>query len=329
MILKLKLSIFFLVLLIPIGIVFAQENSHVVEVSETIKESDDEFIKNTEKINQFREYALENKEIPISEILDRVGDKWLAKYDNVEHFERTENAIKDHIIRNLEKSDWHKENAKNHLRIQNFETITEAIGHGHEITLLIAQQQKLQGSYNVTEPVGKFHTWLSTKYTIPATQEEISNKLVEILGDEKYLDLAYTYADSFNGLAEHGNVPNELVQSDIDFWLFIANVSSCEIEKNCDADKLRDSQTSDITLEELAQILELEKLENPTRKISTDALEHFIPESYAKWIQTYVNYKLNGSANTSRCAYIDCFENWFRFGLYFTVIDEMDFQSKQ
>ena len=117
----------------------------------------DDIAKNEQKIEEFKKQAIREKEIPTSEILDRLGAGWVEKYDSLEHFEKSERAIKNFINRNLEDSQWNSENALNHLRIQNFETMTKSVGDGHEVTLLVAQSQKLQDRYNVSESVRKYH----------------------------------------------------------------------------------------------------------------------------------------------------------------------------
>ena len=117
--------------------------------------------------------ALATNEIPISEILDRVGEKWLVKYDSIEHFENSERAIKSFIKTNINSSQWNKESAETHLRIQNFETITESVGSGHEITLLIAQRQKLQNTYDVSEPEPTCDADVLIRKNIKLTAEEI------------------------------------------------------------------------------------------------------------------------------------------------------------
>jgi len=48
-----------------------------------------------------------------------------------------------------------------------------------------------------------------------------------IVGDKTLVNLAKKQAQSFNELAENGNVPNELMMSDVDYWTFLIIMNLC------------------------------------------------------------------------------------------------------
>jgi hypothetical protein len=257
------------------------------------------------KIEEFKQKALKDNKIPTSEILEKVGDHWLAKYEDAEHFEKSENAIKGFINKHIDSDGWNGENTLNHLKIQNFETITGSVGSGHEITLLVAEQEKLQGQYEPSEPVRKYHEWIATQYEIPETKVEIREKMVVILGSEEYLDLAKDLANSFNELADNGSVPNELVISDASYWIFVANVANCETISECNADDLRNGQTPPSEEE----IEEIQRRENSV-PISTGIWKYILPEAMASWEKVYVSYDLYGYLFATSCWYNNCAEEW-------------------
>ena len=264
----------------------------------------DDITKNKQKIEAFKEQAIREKEIPTSEILDRLGEEWIEKYDGLEHFETSERAVKGFINRNLEDGPWNSENALNHLRIQNFETMTKSVGSGHEVALLVAQFQKLQDGYIASEPVKKYHDWLAVKYMVPDTTEGVIERLIEILGDEKFVELATKQAESFNDLADNGSVPNELIQTDVAYWIFVANAANCELDPACDTDALKNGQT------ELAreQLDRLGRTHNPEHT-SPSIWDHVLPEAHAV-SEVHVSYDLYAYLSVTGCYYNNCIEDW-------------------
>ena len=76
---------------------------------------------NSAKIEEFKQKALRDNVIPTSELLERVGDKWLTDYRDAEHFENEQSAVSRYVERNSDQSGLNGDNAKLITSIQNFE----------------------------------------------------------------------------------------------------------------------------------------------------------------------------------------------------------------
>lgn len=243
-------------------------------------------------------------QVPTSETLKRLGDQWVEKYEDAVHFETTENAIHRFIERNKNNGNaWDAANSLLHIKIQNFETITGVVGQGHVITLHVTEIAKLQGEYEPTEQVRKYHEWIATMHTTPKNQKDITDNLIKILGDAKYIDLATKYAENFNQLAENGSVPAELIETDVQYWIFIANAAQCELKPDCDTSIMGDGQPA--TAEEITEIERIEREANSTFSLS----DYILPKAYA-WSKVYVDYDLYAYLNTTICYYNNCVEDW-------------------
>ncbi len=72
----------------------------------------------------------------------------------------------------------------------------------------------------------------------PESVEGIDKKLANIVGD-KYEKLTSKVVDNFNNMAMHGNVPSDLFDSEVEYWIMIANQAVCEYDENCNVQDLR------------------------------------------------------------------------------------------
>jgi hypothetical protein len=261
---------------------------------------------NDSKINEFKQKALRDNEIPSSELLERVGDQWLSSYRDAQHFDEEENTVKRFVERNLQKNDLNKNNAILITKIQNFETITNTVGNGHEIVLLVAELEKANNSYNPSEPVSKYHAWAATQYTVPDTLEEVSDKLLEIVGDKKFTNLAKKQANNFNSLAELGSVPSDMMKSDPEYWNFIIMQNYCEEDPECDVTVLK--QQPGATDEEINDVQR--KVGNKT-DVSFNLWDYILPEVFAAWHKVQVNYTMTAVINLESCRYFNCYESWY------------------
>ncbi len=258
-----------------------------------------------EKIENLKEQALEHNEVPFDELLERVGEEWLSSYDSVEHFETSEEALSKFVERNIVKDGLNKENAKHVSKIHNFETITESVGGGPEIVLLVAQLEKNEGKYNPSESVSKYHDWLEEQYVVPTTDKAIKDRMEEILGDKKFVDLAKKHASSFNKLADLGNVPMELTLSDQDYWGEVSHLASCELRPECDVDVLKHQPGA--TPEEIDRIRQIDSQIND---VSFDLWDVVLPKAHAAWEKVQVSYNLQGKIKLGDCYYDNCEETW-------------------
>ena len=260
-----------------------------------------------QKIERLAEEAIQTGNVTTSEILERLGEGWIEKYDNMEHFETSERAIRAYIDRNLDADGPDSQNALLHLKVQNFETITGSVGAGHEVALLVAEYEKLRGTYEPSDPVRRYHEWIDPQYETPESQKEIQARLVKLVGDEKFLDLAFGHAESFDGLAENGSVPVELVNTDMQYWIFVANVAQCESRPDCDASAMGDGRPA--TSEELAAI----EMVGHEADSPPGLLDSILPKAYAL-SKVYVDYDLYAYLNVNSCYYNNCVESWHEGG---------------
>lgn len=274
---------------------------------------------NEQKIKEFRMQALADGRVPTTEILDRLDSYWAEKYESAAYFEMTEGGIHGFIERNQhDGNEWDEANALLHLEIQNFETITGMVGEGHIITLHVAKLAKLQGKYEPTEPVRKYHEWIDSTTAIPKEEKEIIESLINIIGDAKYMDLVMRHAENFNQLADNGSVPTELANTDMQYWIFISNLAQCELKPDCDPSTMGDGQPA--TMEELNEIKRIEREYDSTS-------DFILPKAYA-WSKVYVDYDLYAYLNASSCYYNNCVESWDENGQIGSAdIDEMNYDS--
>ncbi len=279
--------------------------------------------KHQEKLAQIKQKALHDNEIPESELLKRMGDKWISQYTSVEEFERTEKGMKSYVEGDYQNNGWNQAMVKSHKKIHNFETMIENTGKGHELVLLVAEKNSLKGKYNPSEPVKKFHEWLAPQYEIPTTISEINDRLLEIVGDQKMLKLAKKVAKQFNKMADHGNVPDTLIQTDPNYWMMVASISMCEYDVRCDVTTLTDKKSplSD------AEIAELEQREaDEITPISTGLWQFILPEASA-WSKQQVQYYLYTFVTASECTYDDCFRSYSNYFTGSGVIGTDSFTS--
>lgn len=240
--------------------------AHAVQTDQIDAE---EIAKNAQKIGIFKQKALKDGDIPDTELLKRYGSEWASQYESVEKFEENQKGVESYVNDQHQNNGWNQAMVKAYKKIHNFETIIGKVGHGHEITLLVAEKHKLQGDYNPPEQVRKYHEWIAKQYSTPNTIQEIDDKLVSIMGDQKFIKLSEKIAEQFDNLAKHGNVPNELIQQDVEYWVTVVNVSVCQYDKNCD-------------LSTMQKILENESHRTKNIIVPTlDVLGHFLPEVYA------------------------------------------------
>ena len=270
--------------------------NYVNAINETANEND-------QKIQQFRDLAIQTGEIPTYDLLERNGQKWLKFYDDEDHLRTEQEAVKTYVERDHQQNGWNQDNVKNILKIQNFETITESVGHGHEIVLLFAQYEKLQGTYNPSEAEKKYHSWIAQRYSVPMTEVEITEQLTQITGSPQYNALAQEVANSFNALASNGAVPYELAQSDVQFWGNVVNAAHCSYDDQCDLESFMHQPGA--SEEAIEQIKMREVID-----ISFNLWDLILPMAHA-WTQNYVNYTMTAYINLEACYYGNCYESWY------------------
>ena len=133
---------------------------------------------------------------------------------------------------------WNKDMVKSQIRINNFDTIIENPGYGHELVALVAEKMQLGGKYGPSEPVKRYHEWAKSKHDIPHAEKMIDGRIAQITGDKKYDELVNSVYEEYNKMAEYGNVPSELLDSDIKYWTGITSDKICEFDDACNADNV-------------------------------------------------------------------------------------------
>lgn len=181
---------------------------------------------------------------------------------------------------------WNEVTKKQHIIINNFDTLIGNPGHGHELVALVAEKKQLNGNYNPSEPVRKYHEWAKSQYDIPDTKKEIKNRIIEITGDEKYNRLVKQVYKAYNTMVSYGNVPEELFESDARYWLLISGIAVCRDTQDCDVKGLEELLVP-LTPEEIAEY------ENQLNTDESDGslFEYVIPQAFA-WDQQDVYHSL-------------------------------------
>ncbi|CAI9832626.1 exported hypothetical protein [Nitrosopumilaceae archaeon] len=255
-----------------VALVQADNGTYATSVDEAMETG----ITAIDQIEELSRQALASGEIPISEMPARTGDSWQWEYGSMAEFRANDAFTRSFINTHLEGHEWNRVNAEHHLRIYNFETITGAVGHGHEMALLVSELKKLQDRYDASEPVEKFHAWLGAKYTTPVSEQGIIDRLAEITGDEKFLGLAEKAAESFDKLVENGIPPSDIFNSDYEYWLQISHDYMCGFVQWCDSGSFGN-----------AAVIGAVK----TDAVRWDVWDYFLPEASAQ-SKVYVPYNL-------------------------------------
>ena len=172
-------------------------------------------------------------------LMERSEEKWLDQYESKSEFHKSRNAIKAYATDSHPDNEWNRIMVKENIHVDNFDTIIGKKGHGLELVSLFAAKEKLQGTYNPSDQVKKYHDWASAQYEIPNTVAAINERINEIVGDKKYIHLAKQAVKSYENMAEHGNVPHELIETDLDYWAQINAIAVCEKIVSCDVDGMK------------------------------------------------------------------------------------------
>jgi len=214
--------------------------------------------------------------IPTGKLMERLATKWQKQYKNTEEFSAKQNAIKGYVNADLQNNGWNQFMVKENIRIHNFDTIIGKVGYGHELVALSAAKDRLLGIYDANEPVVKFHNWLLSKYSVPTTVELIDERIATIASDN--VPLVTEVVTAFNNMAERGNVPDELINQDMEYWIMIANVSVCQYDVNCDFSTMQNMLKN-----------ESYRTQNTIIPI-LDILRYILPNAYAITNQPHYGY---------------------------------------
>ena len=272
-------------------------------VEENENDIEEKMAEYAEKLEMIREKAVSEGKIYDEKLVERVGQHWEDQYESKEEFEYKQNAIKSYVEYNSSDiTGWTQFMIKQAIRTHNFDTIIEKKGYGFEIVGLMAELEKIQGNYNHSKQVMKYHEWITQQYSIPNTENEINDRIIQIIDDEKYWTVANEIYKTFNNKAEYGNVPSDLFEKDPEYWNIIAGIGICKFVDTCDVDSL-------ITILET----ELFRLDvDETSKTTYSFMDSILPKAFAQIGVYHLTWMI---VETEDCDYnADCSLNTDTYG---------------
>lgn len=172
-------------------------------------------------VMELAEARIANEKLPNDKLLDR-GEHWENKYSTLTEFENSEKAIRSYVSDQHKDNQWNKDTKQNQIVIYNFDTIADARNAGLNALLIDVQDQKDNGTYNPTEAERKFHDWAAGQIDGEAVQPYITKRQTQKV------------IKAYNSNANYGNVPTELINSDVDFWTNVAADKVCDLLPDCD-----------------------------------------------------------------------------------------------
>jgi hypothetical protein len=230
--------------------------------------------------------------IPDDKLLERTTEEWRDKYSSTREFVIREGAIREYVNADLPNNGWNQVMVKENIKVHNFDTIIGKVGYGHELVALYAAKERILDTYEVTEPVRKFHDWVLSKYDTPTTTEEIDSRITSIVS-ETYLHLLPENVASFNNMANHGGVPPELVEKDTEYWIMVA--------ERCDHDSMQKIFNEEMYRSQSVAF----------NLMSLGILDYFLPNVYATTWEEHAAYLY---ANPNTCTYGQCWRQDSDFG---------------
>lgn len=200
------------------------------------------------------------KTIPVNKIIKRVSAKWQSYYSSPEAFDKAQSEIEAYVNADLPKNGWNKKMVKEQIKQHNFESITGKKGHGHELVSLFVAKQQINGKYDESGPILRYHEWVNSLYPPPDTKNEINERIIEIVGSKDLVVLAKKMMRSLNTMAQHGNVPSELSDLDPQYWMAVTGAAVCMYESDCDSDALyANAELPRATSEQLQAVKDFDK----------------------------------------------------------------------
>lgn len=253
----------------------------------------DKLTKYQQELSEMRQKTLDENKIYGLKLVERYGEKWEEQFLSKKAFEDMMFSLKAYASADMPENGWNGAMVAEHIKIHNFDTIIEKTGFGHEIVSLVVAKQKLQQQYNQTGPVAKFHDWLDEKYPAPDSARKIDQRLGEIISAPGFVRFATSLTESFNTLAQHGNVPGELFDGDSAYWNAIVNIAMCKYSAGCDKESLQEILDS--------KAYELDASGPP--EVASGWLALILPNAFA-WSETYHYSIIYGEPFT--CTYGTC-----------------------
>ncbi|MGI9567813.1 MAG: hypothetical protein ACR2LL_12485 [Nitrosopumilus sp.] len=231
--------------------------------------------------------------IPDDKLMERTGDNWKAQYKNDAEFEASQNTLKTYVAAELPDNGWNQAMVKDQIRIQNFDTIIEKRGFGHEIVALVVAKEQILGTYDSSDAVAQYHEWVTTQTNIPKTVEEIDQRLSEIV-DTNSMKLVPHLVETYNDMAEHGNVPKELIEKDVNFWIMTGNVAVCSYDEECNEEELKE-----------LHLLARNQPQDTKIPVIANPMDYILPEAFAVTSQEVIGYVFSYPIGCTGCSITD------------------------
>ena len=166
----------------------------------------------------FAEGKISNS-LPDDKLLDR-DDTWNSKYVTTDEFEKSKRSITAYVNDHHPDNKWNEQTKKNQIVIYNFDTKSDQRNAGLNALLSFIENQKSDGSYNPTEAEKRFHDWAFTQIPYPVMPDASFGHVKKVI-------------EAYNNNANYGNVPNDLTETDREFWIGLATIKACDLEKGC------------------------------------------------------------------------------------------------
>ena len=99
----------------------------------------------------------------------------------------------------------------------------------HQVAALVTAKERALGTYNESGYLKKYHDHIISNHNIPNTASGIDTALSQALGD--MTPLAGEITSIANRAASIAGIPNELLESDIEYWVDVEISTYCKLDK--------------------------------------------------------------------------------------------------
>ena len=184
--------------------------------------------------------AEETDKIPTDKLIERTAEKWASKYDTTEEFQIEFSLVKNYTQVSFPEGGFVQFIQKETIRRFNIETIIGERIDADELVALYIAKERANGTYDKPyHAVQKYHDWILSQYDTQTT-EDIDGRILEIIGNSKYLKISQEFVDSKNLMAMYGlRIPTELFFSDTGYWDRVLFVGECNFVDHCDFEKIQ------------------------------------------------------------------------------------------
>lgn len=175
-------------------------------------------------------YSSQPDTVPSDKMLTKSWTDWSAHYDSKEQFDLSQLAIKNHILADRS-GVWNEISQSSIAIMHNFEVIIEKRVDYNELAILFAC---IDNQYvHSNEAIQKYYKWALSRYAHPTSIDDANNRVVAMIGDGKYLELARYANDAVLALVEIGAVHKGVAETDPQYWVKLAAENACNLDTSC------------------------------------------------------------------------------------------------